>query len=60
MIEENKPIRIKVTNPLGDELELTAPWDSDAEDFSNIFRTIMFWLSFHIETVNEVLPTGEE
>lgn len=56
----NEKAKIKVINHLGDELELTTSWDSDAEDYANIFRTIMYWLGFHPETVKEILPTGEE
>ena len=42
------------------EITITLPNDSDAEEWLEVFRTVMFHLGFHIETIREYIPTTDE
>jgi len=55
-MSELKKQTITVTNEEGDELKLTLAYDADANEWLSTFRTIMLWLTFHFDTINEFLP----
>ena len=42
------------------EVTIVVPDGSDAEDWLDVFRTVMFHLGFAIQTIQEYLPTGDE
>ena len=42
------------------EITVVVPDGSDAEDWLDVFRTVMFHLGFAIQTIQEYLPTGDE
>jgi len=48
-------ITIKVTNQDGDTIELVTPYDSGANDWAQLFRTIMFWLTFSPSTIDDYI-----
>jgi len=54
---ENKPTKIIVEYD-DKKIELTTYWDSDIDDWVNVFKTIMFWLSFTPESIKVMF--GEE
>jgi len=54
---ENTQITVKTDSK---EITLVQHWDAHAEDWLETFRTILFHLGFHIETITEYLPTGDD
>jgi hypothetical protein len=42
------------------EITIVLPDGSDAEDWLDVFRTVMFHLGFAIQTIQEDLPTSDE
>ena len=58
MENENNPIKIIVEDN-GRKLELETPWDSDIDDWQQVFRTILKWLQFTDGNVNELFNSNE-
>ena len=58
-MSELKKQTITVTNEEGDELKLTLASDCNANEWLSSFRTIMFWLTFIPETIDQYLPENE-
>jgi len=58
MENENNPIKIIVEDN-GKKLELETPWDSDIDDWQQVFRTILKWLQFTDSNVNELFNSDE-
>ena len=56
----NKHISIMVVNADGDALHLSVSRDADAGEIVNLFRTIMTWLTYHPDTINEYLGDKED
>ena len=54
-MKEPQDIVIKVRGRDGDTLEVTTSYDSDAEDWAQLFRTIMFWLTFSPATIDDYI-----
>lgn len=42
------------------EITIVTPDASNAEEWLDVFRTVMFHLGFHIETIREFMPTADE
>jgi len=55
---ENKPTKIIVEYD-DKKLELTTHWDSDIDDWVNVFKTIMTWLTFVPESIEVMFGEDE-
>jgi len=55
---ENKPTKIIVEYD-DKKLELTTHCDSDIDDWINIFKTIMTWLTFVPESIEDMFREDE-
>ena len=55
---ENKPTKIIVEYD-DKKLELTTHWDSDIDDWVNVFKTIMTWLTFVPESIEDMFREEE-
>ena len=53
--KDSQDLVFNITNAGGDELTLRTPYDADMEDMAHLFRTIAFWLTFSMETIDEYL-----
>jgi hypothetical protein len=52
----NEVIKIMVTDSDENEALFTVPYDADMEDLVGIFRTILYWLTWNTDTINENIP----
>ena len=52
---DDEPTEIKVIRG-PDVLSIQVPWDSDADKWLDVFRTILTWLTFSPVTIEELLP----
>jgi len=53
--ENPEDIVVNVKGPDGDTAEFVVPYDYDAEEWAQLFRTIMFWLTFSPATIDEYI-----
>ena len=51
-----KPIVIQVSYTEGYNLAMNLPWDAAAADMAQAMRSIMYWLTFHPESIDNVIP----
>lgn len=58
-MEFEPPIKISVEKNENEKLELTTPWDCDLEDWERVFRTVLKWLTFSEEDINELFGRDE-
>ena len=56
---ENKPTKIIVEYD-DHKIELTTHWDSDIDDWLNVFKTIMTWLTFLPEQIDAMFRSDDE
>lgn len=54
-MKDLQDIVIVVKNTDGDSLEIVTSPDSDADAWAHLFRTIMFWLTFSPETIDDFI-----
>lgn len=57
MDTENIVIKAKGIN--GDSVEFSIHWDSSIDDKIHIFRTILYFLTYGSNTIDECLPSGD-
>ena len=50
---DNK-IKIIIEKEKDGKLELTTPFDSDIDEWTDIFKTILVWLTFSPETLSDI------
>jgi len=55
----DEPYTIRITNPNGDRIGLTLPWDADIEGWIEKLRVILTWATFDPETIREYLKEEE-
>lgn len=55
----NDPITISVQRGPA-SLTMTLPWDANANELAQSFRTILLHLGFDFGTVMETIPDGED
>lgn len=52
----DRDIIVKVTGQNGNELEMKVSWQDDIYAWRDHFRSILYWLTFHPNNIDEVLP----
>ena len=55
---ENKPTKIIVEYD-DHKIEITTHWDSDIDDWVNVFKTIMTWLTFCPKSIEDMFRRDE-
>jgi hypothetical protein len=58
-MEEYKDNKITVTDCRGHSLTLTLSWDADIEAWTETFKTIMTFLTFHPNSIAEMFASDE-
>lgn len=51
---------LEISHSDGRRLKLVIPEDSDALEWTEAFKTVMYWLTFHPDTINDVFYSEEE
>jgi hypothetical protein len=49
-------IKITVEGHDGDRAWFEIASDADLGEFAHLFRSILFWLTFHIRTIDDYIP----
>ena len=57
--EELADVKITVEAD-GKKLVLTTPWDTDIWGMADIFRSILFWMTFGEATIDRAIKTEED
>lgn len=55
----DKKICLTVTNPDGDSLTQTLPWDANLSDFVTACRIVALWLTYSPATIDDYLPDSD-
>ena len=55
-MEDPKPIKITITNSEGQECTITTHWGSDIYVWRELLKTVLTFLTFLPQTINEILP----
>jgi hypothetical protein len=55
-MNDTKAQEIIVKDASGKKLTLTLYWDSSIDDWIKAFRSILFWLTFGVDTIDEYIP----
>jgi hypothetical protein len=58
-MEKLEDIKITVESD-GRKLILTTPWDTDIWGMADVFRSILFWMTFGEATINRAVKTSED